>query len=305
MRMLKIIAILFLIYIVSAIIYTTINLLKQIVVGNKYRVNIINKKSREKLLMLKSSFLKSLYINSRMKFEILIWLMSVAIMIILPIEYKDNSFINAVSIVSIIILFRAIAVFLSYRNKNDEPILNRVYSYLMKMSVYILFSSFFFTVFLQKLNSNILFILAIFMLLIYSICFLKYVIDEWKSFVFLMGNLIFVYIYDLFIFGFTFGFFYLSRNNIYGLFENIDSLVELGTANSYAIIINKGLSYFYTYSNIVSSEDLFNSCVPFFQYLFGVTFNVAIIGFFISYTASKAFSKNENTDSNLLDKIKK
>lgn len=310
--MLKIaIVIFFLIYCVSAIMYTIINkfnylinILKQIAVSTKKKVNTINEKSHKRPVMLKNGLKKILYINSWIKFEILIWFIASAIISILKIKDENNSFINGLAIVSIIIFFRGIAIFISYRDKHSEAFLDRVYSYLIKMMIFISYSSLFFIGFLQKLNSNILFILAIFMLLIYSICFLKYVIDEWKSFTFLMVNLISIYIYDLVIFGFTFGFFYLSRNDIYGLFESVESLSKLNTANSYAIIINRGLSYFYTYSNIVKAEDLFNSCVPFLQYLFGVTFNVAIIGFFISYTASKAFSKNENTNSNLLDQIK-
>lgn len=307
-----IIIILFLIYSVLSIIYTIISkikhctyIVKKTIEDNKKKFNTTNKNNNEKAFITRDKLIKLFYIDSWIKWEILIWLIALVIMIIIvPIKCKNNVFIKGVSIVCMIIFFRGIAVFLCYRNKHRESFLDRVNSYLIKMMIYILYSSLFFVGFLQKLDNNTFFVLAIFMLLFFSICFLKNVIDEWNSFIFLMVNLLMIYIYDIVIFGFTFGFFYLSKNDTYSLFENVGSLLKLNTVSSYAIIINRGLYYFYTYPSIFNAENVFNACVPFFQYLFGATFNIAITGFFISYTASKAFSQNGNPDFNLLDQIK-
>ena len=307
----KIIAVFVASYGLAAMIYTLFNKITYFI--NKFNKIVKRREKKQKIVKhnlcktfltnRKTYLIKFLNIDTIIKLEIVIWTTSLAIMIIVPKEYRNNFFCRIIVIGSLFFFFRGIGIFLIYRKENESS-LDRINSYMIKLSIFILYSSLFLVGFLQKLSSNILFILAIFMLLIYSVCFLKYVIDDSKNFIFLMCNLIIIYIYDLIIFGITFGIFYISRNDIYELVKNANIILNSDTMQSYATIINKGLYNFYNYPNVLDTEDGFNSCVPLFQYLFGATFNITIIGFFISYTASKAFSKNENVDFNLLDQIK-
>lgn len=230
----------------------------------------------------------------RKYFNLLYWLF----------KLRNLSFyIKRLSIACLIVVFIGVGIFLSYRNE-VVSFLDKVNSYILKFIVFLLFSLIFLMGFLSRLENNILFILALFTLLIYSICFLKYIMDVFKNFIFLIANLIFIYLYNLLIIEFTFGAFYLNNNIYYSLFENPNAMLINANLKVYITIVNKGLYYFYNYPSILNIKYVFNSCIPFFEYIFGATFNIAIIGFFISYTASKAFSNNFKDNLNKFEQLK-
>lgn len=309
-----------LIYCIISIIYSSCDIGKSLI--HKFRcVNRKNKDKKQKrnlnkaeekkyIKIKKENIVQFFKIKSKLKFGIIVWLISFCSIINFPIQYKSNIFVRTFGITCFIIFLTGAGFYLNHRIKNLS-LMDKFITYLQKLGIFVLYSSIFFIGFLTKLDSNSLFFLAIFMLLIYSICFLKYVLDDFKNFTFLLINLISIYIFDLIVFGYIFGVFYITRNDIYQLVSDSSSVLNEMTLYNNVIIINKGLYYFYNYCNLLEIKGDFNVCVPLFQYILGAIFNIAIIGVFISYTASRAFiednNKNENIDSfdKFFEEIKK
>ena len=165
--------------------------------------------------------------------------------------------------------------------------------YLLKLSIFVLYSLSFFVGYLQYPNNNVFYVLSLLTTIVFSVYFLKSIIDGFDQIGFCVLNFFLVYLYDLLAIGLHFGFFYLQNNNVFKLYANIQ---QYDSFNMVALlsVIQIGLSNFYSLSNSGLGLESMKNFVPFFEYVFGAVFNVGITGFFISYTASKIFKALDN-----------
>lgn len=102
-----------------------------------------------------------------------------------------------------------------------------------------------------------------------------------------------MYIYDLILFGLSFGLFYLNNNKIFKLFNQF-KINEISFLH-YINIIKNGLKFFFNYPEdfniLIENSVEIKRVIPFFQFLLGDIFHIVIIAFFISYISSKSLKK--------------
>lgn len=238
---------------------------------------------------------KLLTIDSSRKLIYFLFALSFAVIGIVP---KDMVWANGFGryglIIASIIVLVGIAKFLNFRFGTGG--IDNLYYYLIKMLIFLTYSTMFLLGYLMLPNNLVLFIASILITLLYSISFLSSIIDGFQSVLFYVLNLLFIYVYDIFIFSFQFGYFYLIKNNVYGFYNSTDILNDATIANFLAIA-QGGLSYLFSLTDINNPISVLNY-IPLFEYILGLVFNILIIGVFISYTASKIYEKNSKRGSN-------
>lgn len=164
----------------------------------------------------------------------------------------------------------------------------------------------FIVVFYFKYNSNIIvLVLSVVLILIYSATLLKSVIDEVNSLWLHLIALLWIYVFAIACIGLIFGMFYITNNTlfvtldstgknllIFGVFRFIEFNKESVTTQELVSIWQIGLYHFYQFTNISITSLDYRVCVPFIEYIIGTIFNIGIIGFFMSYTSSKAYENS-------------
>ncbi|WP_055667905.1 hypothetical protein [Desnuesiella massiliensis] len=300
--LIKILAYIFIAYSTLSISLYLKEKLVKIFVANTKKYKLNTKKKSIHINNISIESIKNLLkITSKTKLEYIIYFFAISVLRVLPDKYNSIFCLRIIALFFLILFFIGVGRFISFRDKKLS-LSSKLILYLGKLSIFFLYSTVFLQAFLQKLDNNFLFMLSILISIVYSVCFLKYIIDEFNNFIFLMFNLFFVYIFNLIITGFTFGIFYAMNESSYHLFENI--VINDFNLRNFILIVNKGLKYFYTYSDILNLDSLFKSCVPFIEYIFGTSYTLTILGFFISYTVSKVFSNSIDTNSNIIEQLR-
>lgn len=260
-----------------------------------YKRKLTIKKIRYKLNKIKRNkiqryLLNLVRIDSLKKLENVIFILSFAIILIFPNNLINIKFFKIILRICLTIVFIGIGKFLSLFNY-DNFIYN-IYFYALKLFIFVIYSVALLTGFLEKIDNQQLLIVSVIISLGYSICFLKGVIDGFYSLIFYIINLVFVYVYDLIIIGFSFGLYYLNKNDIFKFYNQSDLYNNL-TLQTLVSIIQKGLIYFFSFPTALDINSL-DAAIPFLEYIMGTIFNLLIVSFFISYTASKSFNNHYN-----------
>lgn len=251
-----------------------------------------------------------------------VYLFSMALFYILALFKVNNFLFNVLLFVSFIIILIAAADFLAFLDRKTAAEF-----YLLKLIVFFVLSVTYLSVNLSLKNQNFIFLFSSSMfLIVISFCFLKNILDTFDKTIALISHTLVIYLYNLFLFGFCFGYYYLINNDKYQLLNNQVAhrvlYEEDVTINNVLLIVNKGLYYFYTYfddkilSPIYSTDGklqyltgdyLSNTLpfdyIPFLEFIFGATFNVIFVGFLVSYLASKAFAKITKDDSDIVKQL--
>ena len=123
----KIIAVFVASYGLAAMIYTLFNKITYFI--NKFNKIVKRREKKQKIVKhnlcktfltnRKTYLIKFLNIDTIIKLEIVIWTTSLAIMIIVPKEYRNNFFCRIIVIGSLFFFFRGIGIFLIYRKENE------------------------------------------------------------------------------------------------------------------------------------------------------------------------------------------
>lgn len=228
------------------------------------------------------------------KFRYLIYALSFFILWILSeFEFPKNNQTLKFMIYAIGILF--LTGVIEYLLCDFDDII----SYFLKLLIFSVYPLIFFMGFLNQINSIKLLLLLVIITILFSFFFLKGVIDSSRGKnnsilgLFFIINLIIVYIYDLILFGLSFGLFYLNNNKIFKLFNQF-KINEISFLH-YINIIKNGLKFFFNYPEdfniLIENSVEIKRVIPFFQFLLGDIFHIVIIAFFISYISSKSLKK--------------
>lgn len=248
----------------------------------------------------KNSKIGFLYIKTKLQFTVIILFMSLSIISILSFfQVKPNRYV--VLIILIIVLLSFVYFF---KIKNGlEFLLAKIA--VLTMLVYLIVEFY-----LSNNNNIIVLISSVVLILIYSVTLLKSVIDEVKSLWLHLIALITIYTFAIACIGVVFGMFYILNANmfmvsgsngekslIFGVFSFIEFDKDSATIPEFVGVWQIGLYHFYQFTNISITSFDYRVCIPFVEYIIGTVFNIGIIGFFMSYTSSKAYENRDETKS--------
>lgn len=245
---------------------------------------------------LKGLLKEALLIKSTAKASTILYALSFAVAVELyqsGVQY--NNAMRIIFLLLTVIFLSGIAKFLSFRF--DMGFLGDITFYIFKISFFVVFA---FT-FIQdsfKDISNIKFLfIGLSIILFFSVYLLKHIIDYFKSTVFFIVNFLLIYLFNIALIGLCFGYYYLTKNGVYNLFDNPISYLNSSDLVTVMSVIFKGLTYFYSSPISTFTKDI-DHLVPFFEYVFGYVVNIGIIGFFLSYVASKVYSNKKDKKVN-------
>jgi len=168
----------------------------------------------------------------------------------------------------------------------------KVNLYLLELCIFLIYTLSFLMEYYKDPSNKFLFIISLLATIVFSIHFLKSIIDGFQNISFYVINFIFIYLYDILMVGLYFGYYYLDNNAVFKLFADIKQYDSNDIVFALSVI-QKGLLYFYSLPGSNLGYNSLMDFVPFFEYLFGAVFNLGIIGFFVSYMASKIFKTSE------------
>lgn len=245
-----------------------------------------------------STFVFSLFtLNSSQKQRFVFYALPISVILSVPLNFiQFNKFTIWAGFVCIFITLLGIA---KYLGRNFEGYwLDKIHSYFLKICIFTVYSLGFLGGYLEKPDNDMLFIISLVTTIIFSVYILKSIMDGFHNIEFCVANFLLIYFFDLIVIGLYFGFFYLHNNEIFKLYSNIKQYDSYSLFNILSIG-RTGLSGLYTISTSDISIDSLKGFVPLSEYMFGAVFNVGIIGFFISYMASK-ISQSANKDDKVV-----
>ena len=225
-----------------------------------------------------------LYIKTQKHLLIVAGIFSLSYILFIP--SSQNKLLQFFAIVSLSIIFYGIGV---YMNHSSEDTYYRYMIYGIQLSIILAYSFSFLVGYLEFGENMILFISLLLFPLVYSFILLKNVMSNFKSTLFQLFNFIFILGAILFLWGLSFGSFYMHHNDVYELYSKKEiEHVNNGDTSNIVFMIYKGLSPFYAFPDkkqISIEEPL--TYIPFVEFVVGYLFNAAFVGFFISYLVSK------------------
>jgi hypothetical protein len=248
----------------------------------------------------RSTKVSFLYIDTKLQFISTIMFLFLSIPSILSFfSIKPNRYVALVIVAIVLVSFSYF-----FKVKNGLTFL------LIKSVVLTILLSFIIAFYLLYNSNIIILVISVVLILIYSLTLLKSIIDEVNSLWLHLIALIGIYSFAIACMGIVFGIFYISNNTIFmvsdstnksslifGVFSFIEFSKESVTFPELVGIWQIGLYHFYQFTNISVTSFDYRICIPFIEYIIGTVFNIGIIGFFMSYTSSKAYENSCNKKS--------
>lgn len=246
------------------------------------------------------SVIQVLHINSLRKAIYVLYILSGSFVFFMANNKISTSGIMSwISILAIVILFIGIGHFLHHSHNNFVP---SFLSYLFKLMVVIIYPLVSFQTFINDINIVNLF-LTVGLSLVYTVIFIKSLVDSFKSFAFQLINfLVLIITQNILYIGLSFGMYYLNYYNIYHYFtrDQYETVMSSEGFEQLYYVIYQGLTPFFSFPNNMKQESGFISYVPVVEHLIGYLFNLIIIGFFMSYSVSMLIERNKMKSLNSL-----
>ncbi|WP_459998956.1 hypothetical protein [Paradesulfitobacterium aromaticivorans] len=263
--------------------------IRSVKISPNHRLVFMEKAKTLKREEVTTFFLDLITLDSKVKRRIIFYAFPISVILSIPPSIlRFSKFTTWLGFFCVVITLLGLAKFLG-RNYYGYYF-DKIGFYFLKLCIFAIYSLSFFVGYLKYPSNDVFFIFSLLTTIIFSVYFLKSIIDGFEHIWFCVANLLLVYVYDLLAIGLHFGFFYLQNNEIFKLFANIQQYNSLNLVNLLTII-QLGLLNFYSLSTSSMGFESLKNFAPFFEYMFGAVFNVGIIGFFISYMASKIFKK--------------
>lgn len=232
-------------------------------------------------------FLRFAFLDSKLKYLISLYLLSgSSVLLATEMNYQPKEkFILILLVFATLFMFIGICHFIHYSHR-DKFINRGIYG--MKLCIIIVYPLVAFNNFLSDINIVSLFLTILFSL-IFTILFIKNIIDSFKPFLFQLINfLILIIAMNILYIGLSFGMFYLNNNSVFSYFseENHSVIIDSSSWNNLYFIIYKGLDPFFGYPDNLKYEVQPIYYIPLVEHLIGYMFNLIIIGFFMTYSIS-------------------
>lgn len=233
--------------------------------------------------------LSMLYINSKDKFDMVLFGFSTSLILLIGNTQIINMLPYFLRLALAIMFFYSLAKF--FKVYPDEDFKHLFLA--LKWCILIIFITSFFqnTIDLATTKTPTLFGLAVTMLfsISYTFFLISGVLKSFKNVMVQVFNVLPGLVLIWVVIGIVFGLFYLSNNEIFQLYSDKEllglmNLSEVGM-NEMFFIIYKGLIYVYKFpSKITVGQPIL--LIPFAQHVLGLTFHLIIISYFVSYFVS-------------------